>query len=102
MVFINNSIVPFEEAHISPFDRGFLFADSVYESIRTYNKKLFRYEDHLDRLKRSLKKTRINFTEFVLIENIIYELMIKNDIEEEALAYLQITRGSAIPRTQLS
>ena len=99
MVFINNSFVPIEEAHISTFDRGFLFADGVYESIRTYNKKLFRYEDHLDRLKRSLKETRINFTELASIENIIYELMIKNDIEDEALAYLQITRGSAIPRT---
>ena len=99
MVFINNRFVPIEEAHISPFDRGFLFADGVYESIRTYNKKLFRYEDHLDRLKRSLKETRINFTEIASIENIVYELMIKNDIEDEALAYLQITRGSAIPRT---
>ncbi|HSW53759.1 MAG TPA: D-amino-acid transaminase [Ignavibacteriaceae bacterium] len=99
MVFINNKFVPIEEAHISPFDRGFLFADGVYESIRTYNKKLFRYEDHLDRLKRSLKETRIDFKEPDSIENIIYELMIKNDIEDDALAYLQITRGSAIPRT---
>jgi D-alanine transaminase len=99
MVFTNNKFVPIEEAHISPFDRGFLFADGVYESIRTYNKKLFRYEDHLDRLKRSLKETRINFTDLASIENIIYELMIKNDIEDEALAYLQITRGSAMPRT---
>jgi D-alanine transaminase len=99
LVFINNRFVPIEEAHISPFDRGFLFADGVYESIRTYNKKLFRYEDHLERLKRSLKETRINFTELASIENTIYELMIKNDIEDEALAYLQITRGSAFPRT---
>ncbi len=99
MVFINNRFVPIEEAHFSPFDRGFLFADGVYESIRTYNKKLFRYEDHLERLNRSLKETRINFTELASIENIIYELMIKNDIEDEALTYLQITRGSAVPRT---
>ncbi|MBE0570682.1 MAG: D-amino-acid transaminase [Ignavibacteriaceae bacterium] len=99
MVFINNRFLPIEEAHISPFDRGFLFADGVYESIRTYNKKLFRYPDHLDRLKRSLNETRIEFKEIESIENIIYELMIKNDIEDEALAYLQISRGSAIPRT---
>lgn len=99
MVFINNRFVPIEVAHISPFDRGFLFSDGVYESIRTYNKKLFRYEDHLDRLKRSLKETRINFTELASIENIIYKLMIKNDIEDEALVYIQITRGSAFPRT---
>jgi len=99
MVFINNNIMPVEDAHIAPFDRGFLFADGVYESIRTYNKKLFRYEDHLDRLKRSLRETRIDFTELAPNENIIYELMIKNEIDDEALVYIQITRGSAFPRT---
>jgi len=99
MVFINNRFISIEEAHISPLDRGFLFADGVYESIRTYNNKLFRYKDHLDRLKRSLKETRINFKELDSIENIIYELIQKNEVENEALVYLQITRGSAFPRT---
>jgi len=99
MVFINNRFISIEEAHISPLDRGFLFADGVYESIRTYNNKLFRYKDHLDRLKRSLKETRINFKELDSIENIIYELIQKNEVENEALVYLQITRGSEFPRT---
>jgi len=99
MVFLNNRILPLEEANISPFNRGFLFADGVYESIRTYNKKLFRYKDHLDRLKKSIKEIRIDFKEFDSLENIIYDLIKKNSIEGEALVYLQITRGSAIPRT---
>jgi len=97
--FFNGQFLDLSEIKVSPFDRGFIFADGVYESIRTYNKKLFRYKDHLDRLKRSLKEIRIDFKEFDSLENIIYELMIKNDIEDEALAYLQITRGSDIPRT---
>jgi len=97
--FFNGQFLELLEIKVSPFDRGFLFADGVYESIRTYNKKLFRYEDHLARLRRSLKETRIEFKEINTLENIIYELMIKNDIEDEAVAYLQITRGSAIPRT---
>ena len=99
MVFLNNRILPLEEANISPFNRGFLFADGVYESIRTYNKKLFRYKDHLDRLKKSIKEIRIDFKEFDSLENIIYDLIKKNSIEGEALVYLQITRGSSIPRT---
>jgi len=99
IVFLNNRIIAVEEAHISTFDRGFLFADGVYESIRTYNKKLFRYKDHLERLRRSLKETRIDFKELDSLENIIYELMIKNEIDEEALVYIQITRGMAVPRT---
>lgn len=99
IVYINNEFLPFESAHISPFDRGFLFADGVYESIRTYNKKLFRYEDHLARLKRSLKEIRIDFTDFDFLESTIYDLINKNKIENEALVYLQITRGTALPRT---
>jgi D-alanine transaminase len=97
--FFNGQFLELSEIKVSPFDRGFLFADGVYESIRTYNKKLFRYEDHLARLRRSLKEIRIDYKELNSIENIIYELMIKNDIEDEALVYLQITRGSALRRT---
>jgi D-alanine transaminase len=99
ILYINNSYVSVEDAFISPFDRGFLFADGVYESIRTYNKKLFRYDDHLERLKRSLREIGIGFDRFDSIEKIIYELIIRNKIQNEAFIYLQITRGSALPRT---
>src|SRR4030065_2376432 len=99
LVYFNNDFKLHSEVNLSLFDRGFLFADGVYESIRTYNNKLFRYKDHLDRLKRSLKETRIDFTDLNSVENIIYELMIKNEIDDEALVYIQITRGTAMPRT---
>jgi D-alanine transaminase len=98
-IYLNNAIIPLADSHLSPFDRGFLFADGVYESIRTYNRKLFRYEDHLERLKRSLKETMIDFDRLNSIENIIYKLIKKNNIEKESLVYLQITRGSAQQRT---
>ncbi|MFI5237986.1 MAG: D-amino-acid transaminase [Ignavibacteriales bacterium] len=99
LVILNHKIIAIDDACISPFDRGFLFADGVYESIRTYNKKLFRYKDHLDRLKKSLKEIRIEFNGFDSIENSIYNLIKKNKIENEALVYLQVTRGTAFPRT---
>jgi D-alanine transaminase len=99
LVFLNDKIIPIKEACLSPFDRGFLFADGVYESIRTYNRKLFRYTDHLNRLKKSLKEIRIDFDRLSSLENIIYELIKKNNIENEILVYLQITRGAAYPRT---
>ena len=99
IVFVNNEFVPAEKSALSPFDRGFLFADGVYESIRTYNKKLFRYEDHIDRLKRSLREIRLDFKELASIKNIIIELIKKNELENELLVYLQITRGAAFPRT---
>ena len=98
-VYINNQFILLEKARISPFDRGFLFADGVYESIRTYNKKLFKFEEHLNRLKNSLKETRIDFNDFESLNEIIYKLISKNNINKEALVYLQITRGSALTRT---
>jgi D-alanine transaminase len=99
VVYFNNQFRDLNEVSLSPFDRGFLFADGVYESVRTYNGELFRYEDHIDRLKRSLKEIKIDFKEIDSLENTIYDLIKKNEIEGETLVYLQITRGSAIPRT---
>ena len=98
IAYINNEFLPFDNASISPFDRGFLFADGAYESIRTYNKKLFRFEDHIERLKRSLKEIKIDYNNFDSLEKIIYELIKKNKVDNEALIYLQITRGSAFQR----
>lgn len=97
--FFDGKFLEVSEINLSPFDRGFLFADGVYESIRTYNGKLFRYEDHFNRLKRSLKEIKIDFENLNSLENIIYELIKKNEIKGEAIVYIQITRGSAIPRT---
>jgi len=101
IVYLNTEFLQLENAKISPFDRGFLFADGVYESIRTYKDRLFRYQEHLNRLKRSLNEMRLTYGETDKIENIIYELIKKNNIEGEALIYLQITRGSSFPRIHI-
>jgi D-alanine transaminase len=98
IVFINNKFVDEKDAAISPFDRGFLFADGVYESIRSYNGKLFQYKNHIKRLKRSLKEIQINFQQTDNLENIIYELIERNKIRGGAIVYIQITRGATIPR----
>src|SRR5262249_41023189 len=50
---VNGRITSPEHAAISPLDRGFLYGDSVYETIRTYNARPFRLEAHLERLRRS-------------------------------------------------
>ena len=63
IVYLNKNYSFIEDTCISPLDRGFLFSDGVYESIRTYNRKLFRYGDHLARLQRSLAEIKINYNE---------------------------------------
>ena len=99
IVFFNDRYIPLEDVAISPFDRGFLFADGVYESIRTYNRRLFKYDEHLTRLKRSLNELKINYKNVEHLEGAIYKLIELNDLHKtQALVYLQITRGKQFPR----
>ena len=100
IVYLNNQFLPLEKAKISPLDRGFLFADGVYEAVRTYNGKLFKIDEHISRLKRSLKELKIDYPQTEEIGNIIYQLIEKNNLSKiETLAYIQITRGASEQRT---
>ena len=59
-VYLNGEIIEESKALISPFDRGFLWGDGVYEVTPCFDGKLFRLDDHLKRLYRSLKYTQIH------------------------------------------
>jgi len=97
--YLNGKILKGNEVNISPFDRGFLFGDGIYETLRWYNGKLFRLEDHIERLKKSLSSSGINFTKYDQIEEAVNELIEKNKFSSGHLfVYLQITRGSYFPR----
>ena len=99
IAFYNGEFLPIEQISISPFDRGFLFADGVYEALRTYDKKLFMLQKHLERLKYSLEQININFSDFTQIENIIYRCAELNNLDSDFSSYIQITRGVSFPRT---
>ncbi|NQT30329.1 MAG: aminotransferase class IV [Candidatus Saganbacteria bacterium] len=58
-VYLNGKIVPFEKATVSILDRGFLYGDGLFESLRTYNRRPFLLEQHIKRLLRGLKVLRI-------------------------------------------
>lgn len=95
MIYLNGEFVPKNEAVISPEDRGFNFADGIYEVIKYYGGKPFRYADHLDRLKRSLREVQINFDACDELESVFQKLLEKNGLaDQEAGVYLQISRGS--------
>jgi D-alanine transaminase len=96
IVYLNGQYVPREQAVISPDDRGFLFADSVYEVLRWYGGYFFDMEGHLNRLRRSLNETRITWEEVDSFPQIAEELIHKNDLGSDCtLVYLQVTRGAA-------
>lgn len=95
IVYLNGKFVPKNEAMISPEDRGFNFADGIYEVIKYYNGKAFRYADHLERLKRSLREVSIRFDKCDQLEDMLQKLLERNSLTtQEAGVYLQITRGS--------
>lgn len=58
-LYLNGALIEEGQARISPFDRGFLWGDGVYEITPCFEGKLYRLEDHLDRLYRSLNYVRI-------------------------------------------
>ncbi|WP_337872954.1 aminotransferase class IV [Ignavibacterium sp.] len=99
IAYYNGKFIPVENISVSPFDRGFLFADGVYETLRTYNKKLFMLQKHLERLQYSLNQLSINFHESDKIENLIYRCAELNNLNSDFSAYIQITRGNSFPRT---
>lgn len=94
IVYLNGEYILKEDAKISPDDRGFIFADGVYEVVKYYNGKPFRYDDHLARLKHSLAEIGIDYPDINSLKVIFSELLTKNALNDvHAGVYLQITRG---------
>ena len=94
-VYVNGSFVPEEDAKVSVFDRGFLFADGVYEVTSVLGGKLIDFAGHAKRLERSLNELDMAApcTMDKLLE-IHRELVRLNEVDE-GLVYLQVTRGAA-------
>jgi len=95
IVYVNGKFVPEEEACVSVFDRGFMFADGVYEVSSVLRGKLIENEGHMTRLRRSLSELSMpspgTDDEIEAIQNRLIQL---NKLDE-GLVYLQVTRGAA-------
>jgi D-alanine transaminase len=93
IVFVNGEFVPFEDAKISIMDRGFLFADGIYEVAAVLEGKLIDNEAHLARLVRCLGEIGIEspytVEEWTKLEE---ELVTRNNVVE-GLVYMEVTRG---------
>ena len=95
IVYVNGAMVAEEQAKVSVFDRGFLFADGVYEVSAVLDGKLVDNAGHLGRLQRSLQQLAIarpaSDEEIVQIQK---QLIERNGLREGSI-YLQVTRGAA-------
>jgi len=96
IVYLNGSYLPKAEAHLSPDDRGFLFADGIYEVVRSYAGRFFGLEPHLARMARGLRAIRIEGLDASSLGTVCRELLERNGLAgRDALVYLQVTRGAA-------
>ncbi|MEJ6478232.1 MAG: D-amino-acid transaminase [Octadecabacter sp.] len=97
-VYVNGEYLPEGEAKVSIFDRGFLFADGVYEVTSVLDSKLIDFAGHAKRLARSLgeldMRNPISADDLLEVHR---ELVRANDITD-GMIYLQITRGAAADR----
>jgi D-alanine transaminase len=93
VAWLDGRFLPLAEARISPLDRGFLFGDAVYEGIPVYDGRVYRLEEHLDRLERSLREIRIGPPLDRAAWRSLFGGLIARNGGGDLLVYLQVTRG---------
>ena len=100
IVYFDGRYLPKDEVTVSPDDRGFLLGDGIYEVAAAYDGRFVALERHMDRLRRSLRESRIDESVADPLETVFQELMERNGYADagRSLVYLQVTRGAA-PRS---
>ncbi len=91
---VNGEILPADEAKVSIWDRGFLFADSIYEVFRLYQGCLWLEAEHMGRLARSLREMQFVGVDLGRLFIRIRETIGESDVLEGTV-YVQVTRGVA-------
>lgn len=92
-IFINSKFYSEKDANISIFDHGFLYGDGIFETLRTYNGKVFKIDEHLDRIFHSARLIKL---EIPLTKNQLKSAItstIKKNKLKEAYIRLAISRG---------
>jgi D-alanine transaminase len=99
LCYLNGDYSPLCDAKISVLDRGFIFGDGIYEVLPAYDGRIFRFEQHMARLERSLTELRIpnplaREAWREVARRLIEDLRAKNASHNQ-LIYIQVTRGVA-------
>jgi D-alanine transaminase len=96
LCYLNGEYLRLCDAKVSVLDRGFIFGDGAYEMLPVYGRRLFRFDEHLARLQRSLAKLRMSNPHDVAhwLERV--RRLVAAQPAEDQLVYLQVTRGVAL------
>ncbi|GIW74878.1 MAG: aminotransferase [Phycisphaerales bacterium] len=92
IVYLNGQFLPAEDAHVSVFDRGFLFGDGVYEGLRVFEHTVMCPDRHVRRMAQGLAESRIEWDAQGL-PALCLELCRRNGLAD-AFMYVQVTRGA--------
>jgi len=95
--FLNGEYLPLRDAKVSVLDRGFIFADGIYEVIPAFSGIPFRLEHHLKRLEKNLQSIKIT-NPYTMVEwHKIFSDIISNNnyLDTDCSLYIQVTRGVA-------
>ena len=99
LCFLNGEILPLSQAKISVLDRGFIFGDGVYDVAPVYGLRLFRFDEHMARLNRSLAKVRITspatYDEWLQRCRQLVAATSEATGAQDQVVYIQVTRGVA-------
>jgi D-alanine transaminase len=97
--YLNGDYKPLSQAAVSVLDRGFVFGDGIYEVVPVYGRKLFRFDEHMARLDRSLAKIRIAnpLSREAWLERCrkLAAALYEAEGADDQVVYLQVTRGVA-------
>ena len=101
IAYLNGSWQPLDETRVSVLDRGFMFGDGVYEVIPVYQGRPFAEDEHLARLATSLQELHISMPRSEDGWRELFREAIDRSDEEEAILYVQVTRGVARSRSHI-
>jgi D-alanine transaminase len=99
LCYLNGAYKPLSQAQVSVLDRGFLFGDGIYDVAPVYGRKLFRFDEHMARLERSLAKIRIAnpLSRDAWLERCrkLVAALAETESADDQVVYIQVTRGVA-------
>ena len=95
MCFLNGQVLPLAEARIPVLDRGFIFGDGIYDVAPVYGRRIFRFDEHIGRLTRSLAKVRIPnpYSREQWLAHC--RALVATEAAADQVVYIQVTRGVA-------
>ena len=99
LCYLNGEYKPLAQASVNVLDRGFIFGDGIYDVAPVYGLRLFRFDEHMARLERSLAKVRIAnpLSREGWLERCrkLVAALAENEGAQDQVVYLQVTRGVA-------